>query len=147
MHFFLSISESFGLALCETKIYGIPNIILGVDYISIARNGTIIIYDDMPESLAKETIKILLDNKYREYLGKEARRNMEKYNNELLTQKWMNLIINIFKDDSYYHKLKRQKMKITDKEGLIIFNRQNKIFKMRNKDNISIYQNYNFIDD
>jgi len=38
----------------------------------------------MPESLAKETIKILLDNKYREYLGKEARRNMEKYNNELL---------------------------------------------------------------
>ena len=145
LHFFPSISESFGLVLCETKIYGIPNIILGVDYISIARNGTIIIYDDMPESLAKETIKILLNNKYREYLGKEARRNMEKYNNELLTQKWMNLIINIFKDDSYYHKLKRQKMKITDKEGLLIFNRQNLIFKMRNKDNI-IYQNYNFFD-
>ena len=57
----------------------------------------------------------------------------------------MNLIINIFKNDSYYHKLKRQKMKITDKEGLLIFNRQNLIFKMRNKDNI-IYQNYNFFD-
>ena len=58
LHFFPSISESFGLVLCETKIYGIPNILLGIDYISIARNGTIIIHDDMPETLAKETRKI-----------------------------------------------------------------------------------------
>ena len=39
-----SISESFGLVLGETKIYGIPNIIIGLDYISVAYNGTIIIY-------------------------------------------------------------------------------------------------------
>ena len=65
---------------------------MGIDYISIARNGTTIIYDDTPESLAKEAIKILLNNKYREYLGKEARRNMEKYNNEILTQKWIDLL-------------------------------------------------------
>ena len=90
LHFFPSNSESFGLVLCETKIYGIPNILLGIDYISIARNGTIIIYDDSPESLAKEALYILSNNKYREYLGKEARRNMEKYNNEIIKQKWIN---------------------------------------------------------
>ena len=133
LHFFLSISESFGLALCETKIYGIPNIVLGIDYIKIAINGTIIIYDDTPESLAKEAMKILSYHKYREYLGKEARKNMEKYNNEILKKKWIDLIVHIFINDSYYLKLKRQKIKMTDKEGLHIFNRQNKIFKMRKK--------------
>ena len=147
LHIFPSISESFGLVLCETKIYGIPNILLGIDYISIARNGTIIIYDDTPESLAKEGIKILLNNKSREYLGKESRRNMEKYNNEILTKKWINLIINIFKDDSYYYyNLKRQKIKVTDKECLLILNRQNQILKTRFKDNITIDQKYSFFD-
>ena len=145
LHFFPSNSESFGLVLCETKIYGIPNILLGIDYISIARNGTIIIYDDSPESLAKEALYILSNNKYREYLGKEARRNMEKYNNEILTQKWIKLIIYIFKDDSYYQKLNKQQKKITDKEGLLILNRQNHILKNRHKDYIINYKSNTFI--
>ena len=66
LHFFPSITESFGLVLSETKIYGIPNILLGLDYVLIAKNGTIIIYDDTPESLAKESIKILLNKTLRE---------------------------------------------------------------------------------
>ena len=35
LHLFPSSTESFGLALCETKIYGIPNIITGIDYPNI----------------------------------------------------------------------------------------------------------------
>ena len=54
-----SISEAFPMVLSETKIYGIPNILLGLDYIYISKGGTIIIYDDSPESLAKESIKII----------------------------------------------------------------------------------------
>ena len=34
-------------------------ILLGLDYIYIAKNGTIIIYDDSPESLAAESINII----------------------------------------------------------------------------------------
>ena len=91
LHFFPSISESFSLVLTETKIYGIPNILLGINYISTSKNGTIIIYDETPESLAKEGINLLLNYRYREYLGKESKKSMRKYNNEELTKKWINL--------------------------------------------------------
>lgn len=59
LNYITSISESYSLVLSETKIYGIPNIILGLDYLSLAKNGTIIIYDDFPETLAKESLKII----------------------------------------------------------------------------------------
>ena len=58
LNFITSVSESYSLVLSETKIYGIPNILLGLDYLSLAKKGTIIIYDDSPESLAKHSIKI-----------------------------------------------------------------------------------------
>ena len=32
LHIFPSSTEAFSLAFCETKIYGIPNIITGIDY-------------------------------------------------------------------------------------------------------------------
>ena len=57
--FFPSITEAFPMVLLETKIYGIPNILLGLDYISISKGGTVIIYDDTPESLSKEAIYML----------------------------------------------------------------------------------------
>ena len=69
LHIFTSISESFGLVLYETKIYGIPNILLGFDYLIISDGGTIIIYDDRPESIAKEAIKIIKNYKYRKKWG------------------------------------------------------------------------------
>ena len=90
LHIFPSISESFGLVLCETKIYGIPSIILGLDYISIYKGGTINIYDDKVESIAKETIKILTNDKYKKILGNSARKSMYTMNNGLLLHKWIN---------------------------------------------------------
>ena len=84
IHIFPSISESFGLVLSESKIFGIPNILVGLDYISIAKGGTIIIYDDNPISIAKEAIKILKNEKYRKKLGRVARKSMRKFKNELL---------------------------------------------------------------
>ena len=56
IHIFPTVSESFGYVLCETKIYGIPNILLGLDYVSIAKGGTIIIYDDSPNTIGIEAI-------------------------------------------------------------------------------------------
>ena len=87
LHIFPTNYESFGLVLCETKIYGIPNILLGLNYVSISKGGTIIIYDDKPESLANEAIKILKNKRYRKKLGKEARKSMKKFNNDILLLK------------------------------------------------------------
>ena len=59
LNIFPSISEAFLLVMCETKIYGIPNLLLGLDYTSISKGGTVIVYDETPESFAKVGIKIL----------------------------------------------------------------------------------------
>ncbi len=59
LHFFPSISEAFPMVVIETKLFGIPNILIGLDYLSISKGGTFIIYDDTPESLARISLKIL----------------------------------------------------------------------------------------
>ena len=151
LHFFPSITESFGLVLSETKIYGIPNILLGLDYISIAQNGTIIIYDDTPESLAKEAIKILLNNTLRENLGKESRKNMIKYKNDLLILKWIKIFMYIYNDDPYFQLKQKKTIKMTEKCGLFILNKQIQLLKMRDNifKNITFnnFLNFNFFKD
>ena len=61
LHIFPSLSEAFPNVLSETLIYGIPTILLGLDYLSLSKGGVIILYDDSPLSIAKIAIKILLN--------------------------------------------------------------------------------------
>jgi len=131
LHIFPTNYESFGLVLCETKIYGIPNILLGLNYVSIAKGGTIIIYDDKPETLAKEAIKILKNKRYRKILGKEARKSMKKFNNDILLLKWVQLILSVYKGDKYYELLRSNREKIADDEAINIINSQVKFLQMR----------------
>ena len=131
LHIFPSICESFGLVLSETKIFGIPNIVVGLDYISIVKGGTIILYDDKSESIAKEAIKILKDDNYRKKLGREARKSMKKFKNELLLKKWIKLILSIYNGDSYYLNLRKEDEKISENESLIILKKQVELLKMR----------------
>ena len=65
LNFLTSLSESYSLVLGEAKIFGVPTIIMGLDYLSLSKNGTIIIYDDLPESLAKISLRILLKRIYK----------------------------------------------------------------------------------
>ena len=81
LHILCSLFESYSLALAETKIFGIPSILCGLDYLILAKGGTVIIYDDNPITLAEEAIKILKNYTYRKILGTEARRSMKKYKN------------------------------------------------------------------
>ncbi len=130
LHIFPSISESFGLVLSETKIYGIPNIITGLDFVSISKGGTVIIYDDNPETIGKEAIKILKDDKYRKKLGKEARESMKKFKNELTIKKWIKLINSIYKGDDYYKNLTEEE-NIPVKDSIDILENQTKLLKKR----------------
>lgn len=152
LHIFPSLSESFGYVLSETKIYGIPNILVGIDYVSIAKGGTVIIYDDNPKTIANEAIKILKNHKYRLRLGKEARRSMRFFRNDLLLEKWIKLILCIYNGDNYYIQLIKESKKISKNESLNIIENQLKIirkgiksFKNINIDNIlnfSYMQNF-----
>ena len=80
LHIFPTISESFGLVLSEAKLYGIPNILLGLDYVLIYKGGIINIYDDTAESISEEAIKVLKNTKYKKKLGNDARKSMKQFN-------------------------------------------------------------------
>ena len=150
-----SISESFSLILSEMKIYGIPNILIGLDFISIANGGTIIIYNDSPETIAKESIKILLNYEYRTKLGNEGRRNMKNYKNELLLKKWVNLILLIhYNNDYYYEKFRKLDKKISEKKAIYLLKKQIAFLKKRkfvkyidlnNIENFTFMENINFV--
>ena len=131
LHIFPSISESFGLVLCETKIYSLPSIILGLDYISIYKGGTINIYDDRVETIANEAIKILLDDKYRKILGKSARKSIKILDNELLLERWSKLILSVYFGNNYYQKLRKEDKKISEIEANKILYNQIYLLKMR----------------
>jgi glycosyltransferase involved in cell wall biosynthesis len=127
-----SISESFSLALSETKLYGIPNILIGIDYITIGDKGTIIIYDDSPESLAKESIKILKNEEFMNKLGREGRRSMKQFKNEILLNKWINLILSIYSGNVFYEKLRKLDKKLSEKKIINILKNQISLLKNRN---------------
>ena len=146
LHIFPSISESFGLVLAETKIYGIPNILVGLDYISLAKGGTIIIYKEDEKLIAKEAIKILKNEKLRKKLGKEARESMKKFNNKNLLKRWIKVLLSIFNGYKFFQKLKLKDKKISKLNALNILKNQFKIIKKKNKNfkNIRIKDFLNF---
>lgn len=140
LHIFPTISESFGLVLSETKIFGIPNILLGLDYVSISKGGNIIIYDDSPESIAKESIKLLNNVKYRKKLGKKAKQSMKKFNNQQLLNNWIKLILSIYNNEIYYKNLRKNEKEMEENIAKNILIKQIRLLKKRiaNYNNIKI---------
>lgn len=146
LHIFLSISESFGLVLSETKIYGIPSILIGLDYISISKGGTFIIYDDKPEYISNKAMEVLKNKNFKKRFGKEARLSMKKYSNENLLNKWVKLLLAIYNGDEYYNSLIKRDKKMKKKQALNILINQVDLLKKRDKkfNNITINNFENF---
>ena len=150
LHIFPSISEAFPMALSETKIYGIPNILVGIDYVSNSKGGVVIIYDDNPETIAKYAIKILNNEEYKKKLSKEARKSMKKYNNNILIKKWAKLLMNIYNNDSYNKSLYQYGEHLHENESLYILENQIKLLRKRmprlNNININDILNFTFME-
>ena len=146
LHILPSICESFSLALSETKIFGIPNILLGIDYISPGKGGIIYVYDDKPETIAKEAIKILTNYSYRKKLAKSAIDSMKNFKNEVTIKKWIKLILSVYNGDNYYIKLKKHHIKMSEYDAINILKRQLKILKIRKPQmkNITLNKVINF---
>ena len=104
LNYLTSISESYPLVLSETKSYGIPTIIMGLNFLSLSKKGTVIIYDDYPETLAKISIKILNNRQYIKKLSKEARDSMKKISNEKIKYDWLKLLFLVYNNYSNYTK-------------------------------------------
>ena len=149
LHILPSLSESYSMVLSESKIFGVPSIICGLDYLALANSGTIIIYDNNPDTIAKEAIKILNDDHYRSKLGIEARQSMKNHTNKRLMKKWTKLIMSVFRgDNSSFKKLCEDEYKISDEERDKILINQFKLFVKRKPEfsgmNFENFVNYSF---
>ena len=131
LHIFPTVSEAFGLVISETKVFGIPNILTGLDFVVISKLGTVIIYDDTPETIAKESIKILQNYTYRKKLGKEARDSMKNYRNEIIIKEWIKLIFAVYKGERYYNILRLKHEKISELDAKNITERQIHLLGLR----------------
>lgn len=149
LNIFPSISEAFPMVLCETKIYGIPSILLGLDYITVSTGGTAIIYDDSPETLSKEAIKILNNDQIKKELGMKARKSMKKFNNILLLSKWVELILSVYNGENYYLNFKDNNIDLNDYKLENIIKNQIELLKMREQrfNNITIknFENFSYL--
>ena len=142
-----SSTESFSMVLCETKIYGIPNIITGINYVIPAKGGVINILDDEPKTIAKEAINILKNETFRKQLGKEARQSMKLLRNNITIKSWIKLIMEVYKGPAYYNQLKDQQKKISMNEGIKILQQQIELLKKRvpNLKNITVDKIINIV--
>ena len=132
LHILTSFCESYSLVLKEEKIFGIPSILCGLDYLALSKGGTIIIYDDNPESIANAAIKILNDYKYRKKLGKEARKSMRKKTNKLIAKKWVKILLSVYRgNDKLFYELSDEN-KMSEKEANQIISNQLALLKRRN---------------
>ena len=79
-------------------------------------------------------------------MGKEARKNIIKFKNDLLFKKWIKLIISIYKGHNYYEDLRKTDKKIAKEEAITIIKNQIKLLKIRIKkfQNITINDIENF---
>jgi glycosyltransferase involved in cell wall biosynthesis len=131
LHIFPSIIEAFPMVLSETKIYGIPNILVGIDYVKNGKEGICVVYDDNPQTIAEIAIKILTDKIYRKKLGKAARKSMKIFNNQNLAKQWAKIIISVYLGYEFYEDLCLKDSHIKDKVAISIIETQVELLKMR----------------
>ena len=85
--------EGCPMTLSESKLYGLPTIVIGMNYLSYAKNGVININNDDPKLIANEIVKLLKNKKYRELEGKKARESLNDFPNEEIYKRWIELFI------------------------------------------------------
>jgi len=135
LHIFPSLCDTYPTVLTEAKIFGIPTVICGLDYLALAKKGTIIVFDDDPDIIAKEAIKILKDDNYRKKLGEEARKSMKSINNKIIAEKWKNILLSVYEgvdQSTFYQKFTDESKKMREEEAITILNNQLNLMKKRN---------------
>jgi len=65
---------------------------------------------------------------------------MKRFKNDLLLEKWINIILSIYKGDNYYEELRNKDIKLSEDESLRIVKNQIELLRLRKKEfkNITI---------
>jgi glycosyltransferase involved in cell wall biosynthesis len=96
--------EGFPMALTESKIYGLPSIVVEMNYLSNAKNGVINIRENNPKIIGNEILKLLNNKEYRELEGKKARQSIKDFLNEEIYKRWIEIFIAVKQGDKIIEK-------------------------------------------
>ena len=120
-----SIFEGCPMTLSESKLYGLPSIVVGMSYLSSAKNGVININDDDPKIIANEIINLLNKKEYRELEGKKARQSINDFQNEEIYKRWIEIFIAVKQGEkiikSYINKYDKYNKDKDLKENQILY--------------------------
>lgn len=89
-------SESFGLVLIEAQSFGVPCVAFdsarGAVEILKPENSGILISDRSHQDMISALEKLMTDESYRKDLGKQSRKNAERFSCETVSSQWKNFI-------------------------------------------------------
>ena len=132
LNLFLSYAEAFPSVLSESKIYGLPTILTGMEYLALFNGGTVVAENDFPKTIASIAIKILNNETYRKKLGKEARESIEKFKNEIIAKRWVEILKSVYKGERKIKKIIDKEEKIDKKVVYKILDKEVLKLKIRN---------------
>ena len=117
--------EGCPMTLTESKLYGLPTLVIGMNYLAYAKNGVININSDDPKLIAKEILKLLNNKEYRKLEGKKARKSLKDFPNEEIYKRWIELFIAVKQGNEiikkYINKYDKYDEKKDYKENKILY--------------------------
>ena len=99
IHMFTSISEAFPMAMNEGKAHGMPIVGFEIPYSLPYQQGFIGVELFDVKGLARETVKLLKDYKYRKKMGEIAKKSLDVFKNNETVELWGRLCDSLLSND------------------------------------------------
>lgn len=114
VHLVTSAFESFGMAIAEGKMNGIPLVLYDMPYLELLQDkkGYIAVEPDNPRAAAEAIVRILTDQTLAERLSREAKQSVQKFIDFDYGAAWKKFITDLTDKDSVVEKLPPDREKL-----------------------------------
>ena len=92
LYFMNSSVESFSFVLAESKIYGLENIDIGKEYLTLTKKGSIVVKDNDYEKMAYKAIKLFFNMIYLRKQGRSERESLNNFLPQKIGLRYVNLL-------------------------------------------------------
>ncbi|CAL6075605.1 Glycosyl_transferases group 1 family protein [Hexamita inflata] len=97
--------EGFPMIVAEAKAYGIPIVLMKMEYCEITKQGVIQVEKNDIDVMSNEINKLLNSLEYRRTKGKEGRESLKMFDNKLIIKRWIQLIKAVMKNEEEVQKV------------------------------------------
>ncbi|CAL5984841.1 Glycosyl_transferases group 1 family protein [Hexamita inflata] len=97
--------EGFPMIVAEAKAYGIPIVLMKMEYCEITKQGVIQVEKNDIDNMSNEINKLLNTVEYRRTKGNEGRESLKMFDNKLIIKRWTQLIKAVMKSEEKVQKI------------------------------------------